>query len=220
MSPPKVALEKAEHKKFNVQEFWDRHFGEEDDESSDDESSDGERSDSGRSRHEPETDRDGETARSDDEGSDDEGSDDEGSDGESSDDERSSSGRSRHEPGTNPDDDAASEDSRAPDEAPPLELNYDALKHIAEHFLPGSHGACTDIATGSAMFMMRSAFYTLKTAGVALAISRAIPRTRFWNKSKARWRLWNMCVPTLPFRYLKFTSSIMMRTTSLVRLSC
>lgn len=26
-----------------------------------------------------------------------------------------------------------------------LQLNYDALKHIANYFLPGSHGACTDI---------------------------------------------------------------------------
>lgn len=142
--PPKVVLEKAEHKKFNVQEFWDRHFGEDgDDESSDDESSDGEGSDSGRLSDEPETDRDGETAHSDDEGSDDEDSDGEGSDNECSD-----LGRPSHEPGTNPDDDPASEDSWQSDEAPPLKLNYDALKHIAEHFLPGSHGACTDIATG------------------------------------------------------------------------
>ncbi|KAM0714421.1 hypothetical protein Q7P37_010208 [Cladosporium fusiforme] len=28
---------------------------------------------------------------------------------------------------------------------PPLKLNYDALKHIATYFMPGSHGACTDI---------------------------------------------------------------------------
>lgn len=32
-------------------------------------------------------------------------------------------------------------------ETPPLKLNYDALKHVATHFLPGSHGACIDIST-------------------------------------------------------------------------
>ncbi|GAB7323561.1 hypothetical protein MBLNU13_g07063t2 [Cladosporium sp. NU13] len=110
--PHKVALEKADHKKFSVQEFWGRNFGEaRDDESSDDERSDGE--------------------------------------------------RSSHEPGAEPDDEpqaktmrtqmakndeTASEDSWDAD-PPPLKLNYDALKHIAEHFLPGSHGACTDIPT-------------------------------------------------------------------------
>jgi hypothetical protein len=33
------------------------------------------------------------------------------------------------------------------DEAPPLNLNYEALKHVVDHFLPGSHGACIDITT-------------------------------------------------------------------------
>lgn len=32
-------------------------------------------------------------------------------------------------------------------ETPPLKLNYDALKYVATHFLPGSHGACIDIST-------------------------------------------------------------------------
>ena len=32
-------------------------------------------------------------------------------------------------------------------ETPPLNLNYDALKHVATHFLPGSHGACIEIST-------------------------------------------------------------------------
>lgn len=32
-------------------------------------------------------------------------------------------------------------------ETPPLNLNYDALKHVATHFLPGSHGACIKIST-------------------------------------------------------------------------
>lgn len=47
--PHKVALEKADHKKFSVQEFWGRNFGE----ARDDESSDDERSDGERSSHEP-----------------------------------------------------------------------------------------------------------------------------------------------------------------------
>lgn len=34
-----------------------------------------------------------------------------------------------------------------PDEQPPLNLHYEALKHIADHFLPGAHGACTNITT-------------------------------------------------------------------------
>jgi hypothetical protein len=32
-------------------------------------------------------------------------------------------------------------------ETPPLALNYDALKHIATYFIPGSHGACIDVST-------------------------------------------------------------------------
>lgn len=47
-------------------------------------------------------------------------------------------------------DDAASntgtEDSWA-FEPPPLDLNYDALKHIGSYFVPGSHGLCIDIST-------------------------------------------------------------------------
>lgn len=99
--PPRVAMEKAEHKQFSVQGFWDEHFGE--------------------------------------------GSDDE-TDDESSDDERSDSGESSHEPGTDADDDTTNKNLPYLED-PPLELNYDALKHIAEHFLPGSHGACTDVTT-------------------------------------------------------------------------
>lgn len=30
---------------------------------------------------------------------------------------------------------------------PPLELNYEALRHIATYYLPGNHGKCTDIET-------------------------------------------------------------------------
>lgn len=33
------------------------------------------------------------------------------------------------------------------DEPPPLVLNYDAIKHMATQFIPGSHGACVDITT-------------------------------------------------------------------------
>jgi hypothetical protein len=129
--PPRIAWEKAEHKKFSVQGFWDEHFGQDsDDESSDDESSDGEHSDSGRPNDELVADSDDEMVGSDEEGSDDESSDDESSDGKSE---------------TDPDDDTVSK--KLCEEEPELELNYDALKHIAEHFLPGSHGACTDITT-------------------------------------------------------------------------
>ena len=32
-----------------------------------------------------------------------------------------------------------------PNGPPPLQLNYEALKHIATYFVPGSHGLCTDI---------------------------------------------------------------------------
>jgi hypothetical protein len=194
--PPRIAWEKAEHKKFSVQGFWDEHFGQDsDDESSDDESSDGEHSDSGRPNDELVADSDDEMVGSDEEGSDDESSDDESSDGKSE---------------TDPDDDTASK--KLCEEEPELELNYDALKHIAEHFLPGSHGACTDTTT-------RSACYTSQTAGLALAVSLAIPRTRFWNKSRAPWQLWSTFAPIRPFQCRRFTSSTMMRTMSLVQLS-
>ena len=33
------------------------------------------------------------------------------------------------------------------EEYPPLELNYDALNHIATYYLPGNHGKCTNINT-------------------------------------------------------------------------
>jgi len=33
------------------------------------------------------------------------------------------------------------------DEPPPLNLNYEALKYIADNFLPGSHGPCVDITS-------------------------------------------------------------------------
>ena len=43
------------------------------------------------------------------------------------------------------------------DEVPPLNLNYEALKHLADHFLPGSHGACIDITT-----MRRGGFHGIR----------------------------------------------------------
>lgn len=55
---------------------------------------------------------------------------------------------SDNEPDSDDSDDAISDcgsDDSWEGEPPPLELNYDALKHIAEMFLPGSHGACVDI---------------------------------------------------------------------------
>ena len=42
-------------------------------------------------------------------------------------------------------------------EAPPLDLNYEALKHLVDHFLPGSHGACIDITT-----MRRGEFHEIR----------------------------------------------------------
>jgi hypothetical protein len=52
--------------------------------------------------------------------------------------------------------DADSEDSWYM-ETPPLNLNYDALKHVATHFLPGSHGACIDIST-----LQRGTFHEIR----------------------------------------------------------
>lgn len=43
------------------------------------------------------------------------------------------------------------------DEVPPLNLNYEALKHLVDHFLPGSHGACIDITT-----MRRGGFHEIR----------------------------------------------------------
>jgi len=42
-------------------------------------------------------------------------------------------------------------------EAPPLNLNYEALKHLVYHFLPGSHGACIDITA-----MRRGGFHEIR----------------------------------------------------------
>jgi hypothetical protein len=52
--------------------------------------------------------------------------------------------------------DAGSVDSWR-DEAPPLNLNYEALKHLVDHFLPGSHGACIDITA-----MRRGGFHEIR----------------------------------------------------------
>lgn len=43
------------------------------------------------------------------------------------------------------------------EEPPPLDLNYDALKHIVKYFLPGDHGACTDIEK-----LRRGAFHEVR----------------------------------------------------------
>lgn len=43
------------------------------------------------------------------------------------------------------------------DEAPLLDLNYEALKHLVDHFLPGSHGACIDITS-----MRRGGFHEIR----------------------------------------------------------
>jgi len=144
--PPKITFEKAEHKKFSVREFWDEHFGEDgDDESSDDEGSsdDGNGSDDENRLYDETRLYDENEIRLYDEdpldynySSDDEDS---SPDGERPDDEtledKPESDKSGFEQG-----DAIVED-------PPLQLNYDALKHIANHFLPGSHGACVDITS-------------------------------------------------------------------------
>lgn len=42
---------------------------------------------------------------------------------------------------------AVSDGSWESNENPPLELNYDALKHIARYYLPGNHGKCVEITT-------------------------------------------------------------------------
>jgi hypothetical protein len=39
----------------------------------------------------------------------------------------------------------------------PLNLNYEALKHLVDHFLPGSHGTCIDITT-----LQRGTFHEIR----------------------------------------------------------
>ena len=83
-------------------------------------------------------------------------------DGESEDESDDQSDDENEETGSNDDtwehakSDASSEDSWS-DETPPLNLNYEALKHIVEHFLPGSHGACVKITT-----MRRGSFHEIR----------------------------------------------------------
>jgi hypothetical protein len=64
--------------------------------------------------------------------------------------------------------DASSVDSWE-NEAPPLNLNYESLKHIVNHFLAGSHGACIDITT-----IRRGGFHEIRRNWVAE--SRRYPR--------------------------------------------
>lgn len=47
--------------------------------------------------------------------------------------------------------------SRWTNDAPPLQLNYEGLRHIATYYLPGWHGACTEITT-----MQRGAFHEIR----------------------------------------------------------
>jgi hypothetical protein len=53
--------------------------------------------------------------------------------------------------------DISSVDSWNEHEAPPLNLNYEALKHLVDHFLSGSHGACIEIIA-----MRRGGFHEIR----------------------------------------------------------
>lgn len=48
-------------------------------------------------------------------------------------------------------------DIRSDYDPPPLELNYEALKHVARYFTPGNHGACVDIT-----FLLGGAFHEIR----------------------------------------------------------
>jgi hypothetical protein len=92
--------------------------------------------------------------------------------------------RSDDEPGSSSSGDETSDcgsDDSWEGEPPPLELNYDALKHIADLFLPGSHGACVDITTSKRGTFHKLGFFTSKTAGVALAALLEDPRSSSLN---------------------------------------
>lgn len=55
------------------------------------------------------------------------------------------------------DQDSGSENSWSSDEYPPLNLNAEALKHIAELYLPGGHGRCIDITS-----LSRGSFHEIR----------------------------------------------------------
>jgi hypothetical protein len=100
-------------------------------------------------------------------------------------------------------------------ESPPLDLNYEALKHIGNYFTSGSHGRCTGISTLPRGQNMRSVFCISKTAG---PVSHALPvRPSHSQKWKANWRQSSTCATTRPFRCLRSVSSTTPRITQLAR---
>lgn len=76
-------------------------------------------------------------------------------DGENEED-QSEENESNNDPSEDAKSDASSEDSWS-DETPPLNLNYEALKHTVDHFLTGSHGTCVNITT-----MRRGSFHEIR----------------------------------------------------------
>jgi hypothetical protein len=101
-------------------------------------------------------------------------------------------------------------------ETPPLDLNYEALKHIVSVF---SRMALASMSQHYiAAVSTRSECSTLEMAGVA---SRASPVTiKCSARPRANWPLWSMYESTPLSRYLEFTVTITMRTTLSERRSC
>lgn len=75
----------------------------------------------------------------------------------SEDDDQSQGGEAEETEDAEHDDASRASDDSWEDEPRPLDLNYEALKHIATYFLPGSHGACIGITT-----IRRGAFHEIR----------------------------------------------------------
>lgn len=82
------------------------------------------------------------------------GGDDKGSGPETAGSETSYSGVTPRPP---PSSEESTDSSRWTEACPLLDLNYDALKHIGTYYLPGGHGACTEIST-----IQRGAFHEIR----------------------------------------------------------
>ena len=66
---------------------------------------------------------------------------------ESEDDSDSSSSANGEPDGDNDASEARRAHGSDEEEFPPLDLNYDALKHVASYYVSGNHGKCTEITT-------------------------------------------------------------------------
>lgn len=137
------------------------------------------------------------------------GGDDKGSGPETAGSETSYSGVTPRPP---PSSEESTDSSRWTEACPLLGLNYDALKHIGTYYLPGGHGACTEIST-----IQRGAFHETRVLHFEYAwpcMAVLLARRRSSQRLRVSLRRWPMSRPTPQSPSRMYISSTLTRTTS------